>query len=179
MVASDIAQSLVNDAEQGDSHIPRWEQANVDSHGMSGDSGPALIAEGYAFGAKNFDTSAALNAMINGQSEIREGFTDYEKLGYVPSNFTYSASVTLEYANDDFAIAQFAQALGDTKDYTTFLQRSNNWENVFNNSTGYVQPRNPDGNWAQGFQPTSGTGFIEGDSAQVLLVSTFQSPRPI
>jgi len=172
-VASDIAQSLVNDALEGDNHLPRWEQANADSHGMSGDSGPALIAEGYAFGATNFDTFAALNAMIHGQSAIREGFVDYQKLGYVPSNFSYSASITLEYANDDFSIAQFAESLNDTGDYTTFLQRSNNWVNLFNNITGYVQPRNLDGTWVGSFDPTSGAGFQEGDSAQYTWLVPF------
>jgi predicted alpha-1,2-mannosidase len=165
-LASDIAQSLVNDALQGDGHLPRWEQANADSHGMSGDSGPAIIAEGYAFGAKNFDTSAALNVMMNGQSQIREGFADYQMRGYVPFNFSYAASITLEYANDDFAIAQFAHALGDYRDYLRFLKLSGNWQSLFNASSGYIQPRNANGSWTQNFQSTSQNGFQEGDSMQ-------------
>src|SRR5207244_4165409 len=81
---SDIAQSLVNDAWQGDGHLPpRWEQANVDSHGMNGDGGTLMVAEAYAFSATNFDTAGALSAMINGQSRVREGFSDYLNLGYV------------------------------------------------------------------------------------------------
>lgn len=175
-VASDIAQSLVNDAEQGDGHLPRWEQANVDSHGMSGDSADVLITEAYVFGATNFNASAALNAMINGQPEIREGLSDYMRLGYVPADSgttPYSASVTLEYSNDDFAIAQLATTLGKNADYATFLARSANWENVFNNATGYAQPRDQNGAWAPDFSPTSQFGFHEGDSAQYTWLVTF------
>ncbi|HAT46443.1 MAG TPA: hypothetical protein DCS90_15190, partial [Ktedonobacter sp.] len=112
---SDIAQSLVNDAQQGDGHLPRWEQANADSHGMNGDDGTIIVEEAYAFGARNFDTAGALSAMINGQSKIREGLSDYLKLGYVAASTTgNSADITQEYSNADFAIARLAKALGDT-----------------------------------------------------------------
>ncbi|MDA4118045.1 MAG: GH92 family glycosyl hydrolase [Thaumarchaeota archaeon] len=174
--ASDVAQSLVNDAMQSGGSLPRWEQANADSHGMSGDDGDAIIAEAYTFGATNFDTSAALQAMIGGQSQIREGYADYAKLGYVPADLQSglaSASITLEYANDDFAIAQFANALGNSTDYNTYLQRSGNWQNLFNTASGYVQPRNADGTWAQGFDPASQNGFQEGSSAQYCWMATF------
>jgi predicted alpha-1,2-mannosidase len=175
-VASDIAQSLVNDARQGDGHLPRWGQANVDSHGMSGDSGDAIIAEAFAFGATNFDTARALTAMINGQPEVREGFSGFSSSGYVAADSgttPYSASVTLEYSNDDFAIAQFARALGDTKDYDLFLGQSGSWQNLFNNASGYIQPRNQNGSWAANFDPTSDNGFQEGDSAQYTWMVPF------
>jgi predicted alpha-1,2-mannosidase len=117
-VASDVAQSLVIDAQHGDGHIPRWAQANTDSRGMSGDGGSIMITQAYAYGARNFDTRGALNAMINGQSILREGFDDYLKIGYVPiDSGVPGASITLEYASADFAISQFALALGDVKNY--------------------------------------------------------------
>lgn len=171
---SDIAQSLVNDAQQGDGHLPRWEQANADSHGMNGDGGTLIVAEAYAFGATNFDTAGALSAMINGQSKIREGLSDYLKLGYVAASTTgNSADITQEYSNADFAIARLAKALGDTTDYTTYLNRSNNWQHVFNTASGYIQPRNSDGSWAANFSPTSDNGFQEGDSAQYSWMEPF------
>jgi predicted alpha-1,2-mannosidase len=171
---SDIAQSLINDAEQGDGHLPRWEQANVDSHGMNGDDGTLMVAEAYAFGATKFDTSSALSAMINGQPKIREGLSDYLKLGYVANGTTTnSAAITEEYTNADFAIAQFAKALGDIADYATYLTRSGNWQNLFNALSGYMQPRNSDGSWAANFSPTSQNGFQEGDSAQYTWMEPF------
>ena len=175
---SDIAQSLVNDAQQGDGHLPRWEQANADSRGMSGDDGDVVVADAHAFGATNFDTAAALHAMTNGQSQVREGFASYVKLGYVPADLQSglpSASITMEYANDDFAIAQFANALGDSTDYSAYLQRSGNWRNLFNPTSLFIQPRNADGTWAQGFDSTSQSGFQEGDSAQYSWMATFNA----
>jgi predicted alpha-1,2-mannosidase len=166
-VASDVAQSLVDDAQQGDGHIPRWAQANTDSHGMSGDGGSIMIAQAYAYGARNFDKSGALNAMVNGQPNIREGFEDYLKIGYVPIDSGFpGASITLEYSSADFAIAQFALALGDTEDHFIFLQRSDNWQNLFNTTSGYIQPRNKNGSWTHNFNPANQEGFEEGDSAQ-------------
>ena len=167
--ASDVAQSLVNDAQQGDGSLPRWEQANADSLGMSGDGGDIEVADVYAFGATNFDTAGALEAMVGGQPHIREGYSDYVSLGYLPADSlsgVSTASVTLEYASDDFAISQFAEALGNSSEYNTYLHRSANWQNVFDAATGYVQPRNANGSWAQDFSPTSEDGFQEGDSAQ-------------
>jgi predicted alpha-1,2-mannosidase len=164
---SDIAQSLVNDAEQGDGHLPRWEQVNVDSHGMTGDGGSILIAQAYAFGATNFDTKAALAAMNNGQARIREGLRDYLSLGYVASGTTgNSAAITEEYSIDDFGISQFAQALGNTELARSYRQRSDNWQNVFNTANGYVQPRTRTGMWPKRLVLTSDKGFTEGDAAQ-------------
>ena len=175
---SDIAQSLVNDAWQGDGHLPRWEQANVDSHGMNGDGGTLMVAEAYAFSATNFDTAGALSAMINGQSRVREGFSDYLNPGYVSAGTTgNSAAITQEYTNADFAIAQFAQSLGDTVDYATYLHRSGNWQNIFSTSSGYIQPRNGDGSWVANFSPTSDNGFQEGDSAQYSWMEPFNLRR--
>ncbi|HVB95965.1 MAG TPA: GH92 family glycosyl hydrolase [Nitrososphaerales archaeon] len=174
--ASDIAQSLVNDAQQGDGSLPRWEQANADSMGMSGDGGSVLVADTYAFGATNFDTAGALQAMVGGQSKLREGYTDYASLGYVPADShpgLSTASITLEYASDDFAISQFANALGNTTEYSALLQRSGSWQGVFNPTSQYVQPRNSDGTWVQGWAPTNQGGFQEGDSAQYTWMVPF------
>ncbi len=172
--ASDIAQSLVNDAQQGDGHLPRWEQANADSQGMNGDDGSVIVAESYAFGARNFDTTAALKAMLQGQPNIRNGFRDYLKYGYVTANSTgHSVALTQEYTIDDFASAQFAKSLGDMLDYQLLSQRANNWQNLFNMGTGYMQPRNSDGSWTHNFSPSSDAGFQEGNAAQYSWMEQF------
>jgi predicted alpha-1,2-mannosidase len=171
---SDIAQSLVNDAQQGDGHLPRWEQANADSRGMNGDDGSVIVAEAYAYGARNFDTSGALKAMLHGQANIRNGFSDYLKYGYVAANsIGASAALTQEYTIDDFASAQFARSLGDMHDYQLLSQRANNWQKLFNMETGYIQPRNSDGSWTKNFSPTSDAGFQEGDAAQYSWMEQF------
>jgi predicted alpha-1,2-mannosidase len=165
--ASDIAQSLVNDAQQGDGHVPRWEQQAVDSHGMNGDHGSTYIADTMAFGVTDFDTAGAFTAMDQYQSKIREGLSDYTSLGCVAATTTgNSAAITLEYSIADFAIGQVAATTGETAKAAMYGTRAQNWANVFDTTSGYVQPKNSDGTWATGFQPTSDTGFQEGDSAQ-------------
>lgn len=164
---SDIAQSLVNDAEQGDGHLPRWEQTNVDSHGMTGDGGSILVAQAHAFGATHFDTKAALAAMGNGQAKIREGLNDYRSLGYVASGTTgNSAAITEEYSIDDFGISMFAQSLGNAALARTYRQRSDNWQHLFDSTSGFVQPRTSTGMWPTRLAPTSDKGFTEGSTAQ-------------
>jgi predicted alpha-1,2-mannosidase len=181
---SDIIQSLLNYAQQDASvrtnggGLPRWEQVNRNSGGMVGDGDDDIIASAFAFGANHFDTAGALTAMDKGASlpdttsdgfAIREGLADYEKLGYVPDH----AAVTLEYCSDDFALAQFAQALGDQKKYAAYLNRAQNWKNLFDDSSKLIRPRNPDGTWADKFTATTKKGFVEGTAEQYVWLVNF------
>lgn len=171
---SDVLQSLVNDAQQGDGHLPRWEQTNADSLGQNGDDGDPMIAGAYAFGATGFDTASALHAMLAGQPRVREGLSDYLRLGYVAATTTSnSADITLEYVTDDFSIAQFATMLGQTCIANTYLKRSGNWQRLWNPASGYIQPRYASGAWVTPFSPTSEAGFQEGDSAQYTWMVPF------
>ena len=185
--SSDIAQSLVNYAQQDGSvrthggGLPRWQQVNRNSGGMVGDGDDAIIASAYAFGATRFDAQAALAAMDKGASDpaatsdgatVREGLKDYLTLGYVPDD----ASVTLEYCNNDFALAQFARALGDGKKYTVYLQRAQNWTNLFDDTTGFIRPRASDGTWATAFFAGSSKGYVEGTAAQYVWMVNFNLP---
>lgn len=155
-VMADVAQSLVNYAQQdakarpASGGLPRWQQINRNSAGMVGDGDCAIIATAYAFGVKDFDTAGALAAMHKGASvagttsdghAVRDGLADYIAKGYVPTR----ASVTLEYCVADFAISQFAAALGDKEKHDLYLSRAQNWKNLFNPATGYLQPRDAAG----------------------------------
>jgi hypothetical protein len=112
--ASDVMRSLVNYAQQDRAvrpeggGLPRWEQVNCNSGGMVGDGDDTIIATSYAFGATQFDTKGAWEAMDRGASlpdvtsdgrKVRGGLPDYLSKGYVPEN----AAVTLEYCTDDFS----------------------------------------------------------------------------
>ena len=90
-------------------------------------------------------------------------------LGYVPG----SAAVTLEYCNDDFALSRLAQSLGDKPKAAAYLARAENWKNLFNPATGYLQPKETDGSWTPNFSPRSGKGFIEGTASQYLWLVNF------
>jgi predicted alpha-1,2-mannosidase len=176
--ASDMMQSLLNYAQQGGGGLPRWEQANRNSGGMVGDGPVIMLASAYALGATNFDTAAALTAMnlnagtlgtTSDGNTVRSSLSDYINLGYVSG----SASVTLEYASADFALSQFANTLGDGAKYRTYLGRSGNWRNLFNTSTGFVQPRNADGTWVTNITASSQTGYTEGSAAQYTWMVPF------
>ncbi|GAA4614637.1 hypothetical protein GCM10023195_63970 [Actinoallomurus liliacearum] len=173
--ASDVAQSAVNDYAQG-GQLPKWAQANGESYVMVGDPAASIIADIYAFGGRNFDTTAAKNAMIH-QATVtnndRPGLNYLSSIGYLPSDGTYgccnyygSVSTTLEYDTADFALGAFAGALGDTANQKKFVDRAQNWKNLLNTSSGFMQPRTASGPWAGGFSPTSGTEMVEGTSWQ-------------
>jgi predicted alpha-1,2-mannosidase len=182
--SSDIMQSLVNFAQQ-DAHarpegggLPRWEQVNHNSGGMVGDGDDAIIASAYAFGATQFDTTGALAAMEKGASQpgatsdgfdVRGGLADYLKLGYVPGK----VSITLEYCQADFALAQFVESLGDHAKQATYLKHAQNWKNLFDDSTGLLRPKNADGSWVDDFSPATKTGFVEGTAAQYVWMVNF------
>ena len=172
---SDIVQSMVNDYTQG-GLLPKWAQANGESYIMVGDPSDPIISSAYAFGATNFDASAALAAMIKEATTTnndRPGLNYLETLGYEPSdgsygccNFYGAASTTLEYNTADFSIGSLAQALGDTADYQKFTVRAQDWENLFNSSTGYLEPRNADGSFPSTFSPSSQDNWVEGNGGQ-------------
>ena len=175
---SDIAQSLVNDAEQGGGGLPRWEQANHNSGGMVGDGSVIILADAYAFGARDFDIFAAFKAMlvdadnVGAMSDgnlVRKGLASYIRRGYVPG----SASVTLEYESADYALARFARAMGKESDYDKFISRAWNWKKLYDPSTGYIQPRDSAGKWVEDVTPYSRAGFTEGSASQYTWMVPF------
>jgi len=175
---SDILQSLVNDATQGGGGMPRWEQANRNSAGMVGDSPAVLVANAYAFGAREFDAPGALSALDLGASDpgarsgghvVREFLDPWVRLGYVPDQ----PSVTLEYATDDFGLAQFARALGREDLYDRYVSRAANWTNTFDPATGYVESRTIAGAFVKADPGRMCCGFVEGNAAQYTWMPAF------
>jgi predicted alpha-1,2-mannosidase len=187
--ASDMMQSLVMDAQQGGG-LPRWSVANDESGVMVGDPAVPIIASAYAFGAKNFDTRGALKAMLKGAMDPaarsksytqRGALGEYLKYGYIPieNEVWGSSATTLEYTTADFAIAQFANSLGDRTNYQTFMRRAQYWKNMMDRETGLIHPRDAKGAFIGGVDPqtkafTNGlpwdpvkeNGFVEGNAVQ-------------
>jgi len=191
--AGEIVRSLLAGAAESGC-LPRWSYANGQSMTMVGDSADPIIASAAAFGARGFDRAAALAAMVKGATEPcasangsylqRQGLAEYLALGYVPfdldtnvrnANSIYgdpeavwgSAATTLEYAVDDFAIAQFAaRELRDRATYQAFIRRSANWRRLFRPSSQMVEPRFANGTFSPGYDNLRGGGFVEGNSVQ-------------
>ncbi|MFI2205137.1 lectin [Streptomyces sp. NPDC020192] len=174
-VASDTAQSMVDDYRQT-GLFPKWSENNGESYVMVGDPADEIIADYYAFGARNFDTAAALKGLVTEATTTnnnRPGLNYLEQIGRLPSNGKYAccnfygaASTTLEYNSADFALSALAGALGHTADQRRFADRAQDWQNLFDYGSGFVQPRDASGSWTSGFSPTSGKNFVEGDSWQ-------------
>jgi predicted alpha-1,2-mannosidase len=161
---------------------------------MVGDPADPIVASAAAFGARRFDAGAALAAMVKGANEgcrspdgsyvQRQGLDRYRALGYLPFDIDVkqrnanslfgdpeavwaSAATTLEYAIDDFSIAQFAaRALRDRAAYRSFIWRSGNWRNLLNPSSGLIEPRFEDGAFSPHYDNLRGAGFAEGNSVQ-------------
>jgi predicted alpha-1,2-mannosidase len=196
---SDMMQSLVNDAEQS-GWYPRWPAANDVTYVMDDDAPVILIAESYAFGARNFDQETALKYMVKAGTDLglgprggaeRRFLAEYRKLGYVPfEKFEdAAASLTLEYASSDFAVAQFAKSLGHQDEYKAFMKQSENWKNLLDPASGWIRPRLSDGTWLKGFDADGGLpkkkgtwdtfdqqGFEEGNTYQYTYMIPFDYP---
>lgn len=148
--------------------LPVWSHYSNENWCMIGYHAVPVIADAYLKGIKGFNADLALEACIaTSNHKTLLGISDYIKYGYAPSDKTGSpASVTLEYAYDDFTISRFAKALNRDKDYQTYLERAKNYRNLFDPSTGFIRPRDSQGEWQSPFDPlsTEGQGFIEGNA---------------
>ncbi len=141
---------------------------------MVGDPADGIIADYYAFGARDFDTTTALADMVKQASTTnndRPGLNYLNSPGYMPHDGSYGCcnfygpvATTLEYNTADFALSAMAGALGDTGNQKTYANRAQDWRNVLNPASGFVEPRNANGSWTGGFDPTSGTDMVEADS---------------
>lgn len=149
--ASDMIASLGNFARQAGGGMPRWVLANQETGIMQGDPSSILVANGYAFGAHNFDARKLLQIMVHGATDTtanaqgfltRPGLKQYLEKGY------YDASIQLEYNSADFAISRFALAATDDQYQSAVFQgRAQSWKNLFNPETNWLQSKNPDGSW--------------------------------
>ena len=149
--------------------LPVWSHYANENWCMIGYHSASVIAEAIVKdNIKGINAEHALDAMANtARTKYYDGLEFYMKLGYVPEDKNSSSvSKTLEYAYDDWAIAQAAKKLGKTAIYDEFIKRSDNWKNVYDSSIGFTRPKMSDGKFAEKFDPlkTEGQGFIEGNS---------------
>jgi predicted alpha-1,2-mannosidase len=172
-IASDTAQSMVDDYAQ-DGVLPKWDQNNNETYIMVGDPADAVLADYYAFGARNFDARQALADMIAQATRagpVRPGLNYLSSPGFLPVDGSYGCcnyyepvSTTLEYDTDDFAISALAGELGQAGAAAKFRGRAQDWRNLLNPASGLDQRREADGSWVPGFDPDATTGFVEGSS---------------
>lgn len=166
----DMVRSMLQHQAQSPEHmLPIWSHYANENWCMIGYHSASVIADAIVTGnLAGAEANRALDAAIQtAQTGYYDGLDYYMKLGYVPEDKNSSSvSKTLEYAYDDWAIAQAAKKLDRTSIYNTFSKRSENWKNVYDPSVGFMRPKNSDGKFLAKFDPlkTEGQGFIEGNA---------------
>ena len=122
--------------------LPIWDLSANYTGCMIGYHGVPVIADAYLKGIRGYDTNKALKAMIHSATQNHLGLELYQKTGFIPvEEESESVSKTLEYAYDDWTIAQMAKALGDIENYKTYSQRAQYYKNLFNPKSGFFQGR--------------------------------------
>ncbi|MDA3615512.1 GH92 family glycosyl hydrolase [Polluticaenibacter yanchengensis] len=148
--------------------LPVWSHYANENWCMSGYHSVSVVADAIIKGVYTGDAEEALNACIETSNKRKyEGIGDYIDKGYIPAEKSgTSVSNTLEYAYDDWAIAQLARKLGKQDIYETYMKRAGHWKQVLDKSIGFMRPRLTDGSFKKDFDllSTHGQGFIEGNS---------------
>ncbi|MGY3792505.1 GH92 family glycosyl hydrolase [Aquimarina sp. 433] len=122
--------------------MPIWDLAGNYTHCMIGYHAVPVIADAYLKGISNYDPEKALKAMKHSATQNKLGLASYKSRGFIPvEEEAESVSKTLEYAYDDWTIAQMAQAMGKSDDAKTYTQRAQYYKNVFDPSTKFMRGR--------------------------------------
>jgi predicted alpha-1,2-mannosidase len=136
----------------GQNTLPVWPEGGKETWCMIGNHSIPIITGAYLKGFRNYDANEALNDMIASTDKNREQLDAYRDKGFIPTGKdVQSVSKVLEYAYDDACIARLAKALGKDDLVEKYAKRSQNWENVFDPSTGFMRGKNADGSWVTPF----------------------------
>lgn len=150
---SDMITSYL-DIYDASGELPIWPLSAGETHTMIGYHSASVIADAYMKGIRNFDVEKAYEAMKVSSNKNKKGSDYYIKYGFIPSNIKKeSVSCLLEYAYDDWAIAQMAKDLGREDDYKKYSERALSYINVFDGHTKFFRGKRMDGNWDSQFNP--------------------------
>ncbi|MCK4919950.1 MAG: GH92 family glycosyl hydrolase [Bacteroidales bacterium] len=166
---NDLIKSLLTKYDQG-GILPKWELAANYTGTMIGYHAISVIADAYLKGIRDFDIEKAYRAMIESShydttgiffpsERVKEKLMPMarhynDELGFIPNNLeNESVSKALEYAYNDWCIAQMAKELGKEEDYKTYIKRSTRYREYYDKSTGFMRGKNDDGSWRTPFNP--------------------------
>jgi len=150
---NDFINSMLAQYEQG-GLLPVWELAANETNCMIGYHAVPVIADAYMKGIRGYNSQKALDACIKSAMQDHFGLEFYKKKGYIPSSDeSESVSRTLEYAYDDWCIAQIAKAMGRESDYETFIKRAQNYKNIFDPETKFMRAKINE-SWFKPFDPS-------------------------
>jgi predicted alpha-1,2-mannosidase len=161
----EIVQSLI-DIYEHDRYLPDARSGNANGRTQGGSNADVVIADAHAKGLESIDYETALQGMLKNaeqppggdqQKHGRGGLSDYKELGYVSTDYERAGTRTMEYAYNDFAIAETARRMGRDSLHHRYIERSHNWKNLWNPSiesagaTGFIWPRKANGSWVEDF----------------------------
>ena len=163
---ADFINTFLKQYEQG-GRLPVWELASNETDCMIGYHSVSVMADAMAKGIIGFDYEKAFEAAKHSAMLDHLGLDAYKRQGFISMDDEHeSVSKTLEYAYDDWCIAQMAQILKKHDDYQYFMKRSQSWKNVFDWNTGFMRPKK-NGGWDNPFDPREiNNNFTEGNSWQ-------------
>ena len=166
---SDMVESMLAHYDQSvHKMLPVWSHYANENWCMIGYHSVSVIADAIIKGTYTGDANRALDACVaTARYKKYDGLEYYMAMGYVPEDKNSSSvSKTLEYAYDDWCIAQVAKKLNRQDVYDEFIKRSQNWKNVYDRSTGFMRPKLSDGKFREKFDvlQTHDQGFIEGNA---------------
>lgn len=163
---ADFINTFLKQYEQG-GRLPVWELASNETDCMIGYHSVSVMADAMAKGITGFDYEKAFEAAKHSAMLDHLGLDAYKKQGFISMDDEHeSVSKTLEYAYDDWCIAQMAQILNKKEDYEYFMKRSQNWKNIFDWNTGFMRPKK-NGGWDKPFDPREiNNNYTEGNSWQ-------------
>ena len=179
----DIVRALI-DIHRHEGWLPDARKGYFNGITQGGSNADVLIADALARGLTGIDWQAAYAAARTDAETLsddplrvgRRGLEDWKKLGYVAiEGNDVTGSRQVEYALNDWCVAQLARHLGKTEEYKTYLARSRNWRMLFDPEfesegfKGFIRPKHRDGSWLTPFDPkvatgTGGVGFYEDGS---------------
>ncbi|PHS54742.1 MAG: alpha-mannosidase [Lutibacter sp.] len=145
--------------------LPVWTLYANETNTMTGYHSIPVIAEAYLKGIKGFDIEKSYEAMKTTMMQDERGLNHYKKYGYIPHNLLdESVTITLEYAYNDWCVAQIAKELGKEDDYNYFLNRSKAYEYLFDAETGFMRGKDDTGeNWKEPFDPKYSAHRVHAD----------------
>ncbi len=163
-----IKSMLAHQSQSVHKMLPIWSHYANENWCMIGYHAVSVLADAIVKNTGDFDKKKALKACVETSSTTYfDGIGDYIKLMYVPEDKSSSSvSKTLEYAYNDWCIAQIAQSTGDKETRKKYFERSEYYMNVFDQDSGFMRPKLSNVEWKKEFDPmdTHGQGFIEGNA---------------
>jgi predicted alpha-1,2-mannosidase len=171
----DIVAPLINSLlqfQKDNGLLPVWDISTWEANTMTGYHAIPVIADAILKNIPGFDVEAAYEAMKKSANQQQRGTQEYIQYGYLPQEkHGWSVTITLEYAFDDWCIAQVAKKLDRFADYDIFMSRAQSYQKLFDASTGFMRAKNANGKFIEPFDPLlSEHGFdgqyIEGTAWQ-------------